>query len=98
MQIMVMNLGISTYSMNQAATTELDNYQINSELVRDCCQFLAKLVERRVQLIWVLGYRHIVGNKIADQLVKMGTKAHLWNLNWPTAYQQILARRPSGTG
>lgn len=48
---------------NQAAIRALNNFHINSKLVRDCHQSLMKLVEHNgVQLVWAPGNMGIGGN------------------------------------
>jgi hypothetical protein len=67
------NRNIYILSEIQAAIKALDNYQINSKLVWDCHQSLAKLAEHnRVQLTREQGCRGIEGNKTADQLAILG--------------------------
>jgi ribonuclease HI len=62
-------------SDSQAAIKPLDSYRINSKLVWDCHQSLAKLAEHnRVQLIWITGHEGIEGNETADQLAKLGSE------------------------
>jgi ribonuclease HI len=65
---------ICILSDSQAAIKALDSYQINSKLVWDCHQSLAKLAEHnRIQLVLVPGHMGIDGNEIADQLAKQGS-------------------------
>jgi len=52
-------------SDSQAAIKALNNFQINSKLVWDCCQSLVKLAEyNRVQLICMLGHMGTDVNEI----------------------------------
>jgi ribonuclease HI len=69
------NRNIYILSDSQAAIKALDSYQINSKLVWDCHQSLAKLPEsNKVQLILVPGHRGMEGNETADQLARLGSE------------------------
>jgi hypothetical protein len=63
---------------SQAAIKALDNFHINSKLVRGFHQSLVKLAEHnRLQLVWVPGHMGIDGNERADQLARQGSSLPL---------------------
>jgi ribonuclease HI len=68
------NRNIYILSGSRAAIIALGKYQITSKLVWDCHQFLTQLAKHKsVLLIWVSGLEGIVGNKMADQLARIGS-------------------------
>jgi ribonuclease HI len=67
------NRNIYILSGSQTAIKFLSNHPITSKLVWDCYQSIMQLDEHnRAQFIWVQGHVGTDGNKMADQLAKLG--------------------------
>jgi hypothetical protein len=86
-------------SDSQAAIKGLDSFQINTQLVWDCHQPLARMAERnRIQLIRVPGRMEVEGNEIAYQSARQGSSHPLRGPEPALGISAKVARGSEGQG